>query len=519
MSNKKLLYPKDHLTPRQIAIREVCESDLAAFVRFVSGQLHLGHCHEDLLRWLTREDAGTHQLVLWPRAHMKSQMIAHWTAWAIINDPTITIIYASTPARLAYTQLYSIKNILTSDRVMKYWPGLIEPQEGMREQWRTDSIIVDHVARKESRIKDSTIKVAGIETGLTGAHCDYLVLDDLVVYENSKSPEERDKVKTWYSLASSVINPGGRVKAVGTRYSPDDLYGNFMKMRREKFNKDGVVLSSEPLFEVNEAVVETDGQFFWPRSQRKDGAWFGFDWNVLADKRAQYLDKSQFYGQYYNDPSDPENARVEANNFLYYNREDLRDVGTAWFHGDEELNVFASIDFASTVKSTSDYTAIVVVGVDSKKYIYILDIDRFRTNKISEMADRLFKLYSKWRWKKLRAEATAAQELVIEQIKEYQREYQTYFPIKSVKPLDKKEIRIMTNLEPRYNNGHIFHFRGGLCQILEDELVSSRPDHDDISDALAAVMEIIVPPISEGLIRQRMENNKVLYHPKWGGVA
>jgi hypothetical protein len=31
------------------------------------------------------------------------------------------------------------------------------------------------------------------------------------------------------------------------------------------------------------------GEFLWPRQQRRDGKWFGFDAKILAKKRGQYL--------------------------------------------------------------------------------------------------------------------------------------------------------------------------------------------------------------------------------------
>lgn len=75
----------------------------------------------------------------------------------------------------------------------------------------------------------------------------------------------------------------------------------------------------------------------------------------------------------------------------------------------------------------------------------------------------------------------------------------------------------MTNLEPRYAAGAILHYRGGNCQVLEDELISTKPPHDDVSDALASVVEIAKAPS-----KNRNAGNKVVnlkYHPLYGGVA
>jgi hypothetical protein len=78
-----------------------------------------------------------------------------------------------------------------------------------------------------------------------------------------------------------------------------------------------------------------------------------------------------------------------------------------------------------------------------------------------------------------------------------------------------KDVRIMATLEPRYEAGAILHYRGGNCQILEDELIATKPPHDDVSDALAAVCEIVVTP------RKKNRGTNVVnvnFNSRFGGV-
>ncbi len=49
-----------------------------------------------------------------------------------------------------------------------------------------------------------------------------------------------------------------------------------------------------------------------------------------------------------------------------------------------KLNVYAAIDFAFSLRKKADYTALVVIGVDHQGNFYILDIDRFKTDRIIE---------------------------------------------------------------------------------------------------------------------------------------
>jgi hypothetical protein len=79
-----------------------------------------------------------------------------------------------------------------------------------------------------------------------------------------------------------------------------------------------------------------------------------------------------------------------------------------------------------------------------------------------------------------------------------------------------KEERMLHQLKPRYENRAIWHFYGGLCEDLEQELIQHNPAFDDIKDALASVMGIIRIPHNMGSMRQK---SNVLTHSRFGGVA
>ena len=96
--------------------------------------------------------------------------------------------------------------------------------------------------------------------------------------------------------------------------------------------------------------------------------------------RAKYHDRTAFFAQYYNNPNDPENARIHPSKFQYYDRKYLEQTDGYWYYKGKKLNVFAAIDFAFSLRKLADYTAIVIVGIDSSNNYYVLDVDRFKTN-------------------------------------------------------------------------------------------------------------------------------------------
>ncbi len=265
------------------------------------------------------------------------------------------------------------------------------------------------------------------------------------------------------------------------------------------------------------------GEFLWPIQRRSDGKWFGFNPQVLAKKRSQYLDKTQFRAQYYNDPTDPDNRPIDYDKFQYFDESLLSQRSGNWYYKDKRLNLVAAIDFAFSLTRKSDFSAIVVIGIDEDNNIYVLDITRFKTDKISGYYKELIKLLNRWSFRKLRAEVNVAQSAVVKELREmYLKPNGIALKIDEHKPNrheGNKEERMAAILEPRYDNLMVYHKRGGNWQLLEEELVSNAPAHDDIKDALASAIEIAVKPTQQlGTNRLQKEGN-VVYHPRFGGRA
>jgi phage terminase large subunit-like protein len=512
------------LPSRADEIREAAEADLESFIRLVSPKQVLGSIHQEICGWWTREDAKTHQILLMPRDHGKSRLIAYRVAWMVTKQPDIRILYISATSNLAEKQLKFIKDILTSSVYKKYWPDMIHDREGDREKWTQTEISVDHPKRKEEAVRDPTIFTGGLTTSLTGLHCDVAVMDDVVVFENAYTEIGRDAVSTQYSLLTSIMGTDERAWVVGTRYHPKDLYSELLEASEDIYDDEGEVVDQEPIYEVFERAVEDrgdgTGEFLWPRQQRSDGKWFGFDRQILARKRGQYINKTQFRAQYYNDPNDMGDLRIDRGKFQYYDQKFLTHENGGWFYRDRRLNVFASVDFAYSTSARADFTAIAVVGMDRDGFVYVLEIDRFKTDKISEYFQHILELQTKWDFRKLNAETTAAQVAIVRELKDLIRRNGMYLSIVEHKPNARqgsKEERLMAILEPKYSNQSVWHYRGGNCQVLEDELIMTHPPHDDCMDALASAIDICIPPTGM-LGRDHARASNVVTHRKFGGI-
>ena len=494
-------------------IRKLAEADFITFVKLVAPYNVMGACHEELCKFLTNPDLKPYRLVLYPRGHRKSFYAAMYACWRIVVDPSISIVYLSATSDLAESQLRTIKSTLDSPIVRRYWPELIQADEGRREKWTTTEICVDDPRRKAEGTRDSTVKAGGLTTNITGAHCDLIILDDMVVPKNN-TEEGRRQVMSQYSQLQSILNPGGMILAVGTRYHPKDIYDTMQTTVEEIYDDTGELIGKENQWDVLQKVVEENGEFLWNRQKRKDGKYYGFDFKELSRIKAGYVDKSQFYAQYYNDPNDESNALITPDMFEYYNREHLYSKAGVYYIKNRPLNVYAAIDFAFSLNNRADSSSIVVVGIDSDNNRYVLDIDRFKTDRIQEYYNHVIAIHNKYNLKKLRAEVTVAQQVIVTALKDKLAENSTRLVIEDYRPQTKKEERMLAVLKPLYEDHKIFHYRGGNCEILEEELKQVKPAHDDVKNALADAISIAVAPRQSHF--QKHKDIKVL--SRFGGI-
>ena len=96
-------------------VKANAEASLEYFIRLVHPHRVLGSIHTEVINWWTRQDAKSHQLLLLPRDHGKSALVAYRVAWEITRNPAVRVLYISSTANLAEKQLKFIKDILTCE--------------------------------------------------------------------------------------------------------------------------------------------------------------------------------------------------------------------------------------------------------------------------------------------------------------------------------------------------------------------------------------------------------------------
>lgn len=358
-----------------------------------------------------------------------------------------------------------------------------------------------------------------IGSNTTGLHGDVIIFDDIVVPDNAYTEIGRKSVAASYSQFSSVANPDAITKIVGTRYHGKDIYSDLIDMKAEIYNDEGEIVGEQLVFEVMSREVESDGVFLWPREMHpKTKRWYGFDNRELAKIRAKYFsmgERAQYYAQYYNNPNSPDEDRLDAENFQYYERQHLKQEGGTWYIHGKPLAIACAGDLAYTTGTKSDYTAYAVVGRASDGYVYILDLVQFKTDKYDVYYKQLFALWRKWEFRKARIESNAGANVIVEAIRSEIRREGIPLVVEGKNSRGEKIERAAAVLEPLYSNNSVYHFKGGYMSEYEEQLILVRPAHDDLKDAVSAALEICKQPATRNNTSSR--GAEIITHARFGG--
>ncbi len=516
-------------------LKSFYEADLFEFAQYINPTYMYGDCHEEIFSMLGSNKPASHELYLLPRDHLKSHCIACWCAWQITKEPWSTIVYLSAGESLASNQLYAIKGMFQSDQYRLLWPEMFNEVEGKRDKWAAFAINTDHPSRKERGVRDNTLIVRTIKSNSAGLHCSHLVLDDIVVPRNAYTTGGRNDVKAAVSQFASIKSTGALTKAVGTVYHEDDIYSYFQNAMVPTFDKDFITTGEKHLWKVTKWEVEDSkdmdgsGNFLWPSifspSLKKS---FGFNPKILGVKKAEYMslgETRQFNAQYYHTTNSAEFDKIGAESFQYYNKKFLKQVNGKWYFKDNLLNIFIGMDCAFTDARAkggdrADYTAIVAIGVDKEGYIYLLDLDRFKTDDWNVYYEKLIAMALYWNVRKARIETNSGGKFIKREIENRVRMNGQILVIDgkaATKHSGTKAERHSAIVEPRYKAGTILHYKGGLVKVLEDEIRLDKPANDDLEDALCSAIEISSKPGRRGSVQQSTSVVQTISSSRFGG--
>ena len=329
--------------------------------------------------------------------------------------------------------------------------------------------------------KEATVTAYGLGGSLVSQHYDVIIIDDPHNRENTNTKDQIDKVKQSYSDLLDLLEPGGQLIIIGTRWHDDDLYGLVL-------NKSNIQSREFDIF-IRQAITEMkigheqgghykieSGNVLWPEKYNLRAL------SALLNEKGLY----DWSCQYQNQPVDDENAVFHKQWFHEYDPTDLKD---------RKLNKFTAIDPAISLKERADFTAIVTVGVDVLNKIYVLEVKRGHYTE-EQMIDELFLTNERWHPMNICIETVAFQKTLQHYIMKEVKKRGRTLPLNEVLPetSESKEKRIRS-LQPMYMRSDVFHSVGvANIEYLEDELLRfPKGKNDDIIDSLAYAIRASFP--------------------------
>lgn len=413
-------------------------------------------------------------LALMPRGTLKSTIItiAFTIQWHL-NFPEDRVLIDSETFTKAKAFLTEISGHYESNKKLRTIYGTLYKNEDgspmvpnaneKHDTWSTEALNLSCRTRKR---KEPSIDCAGIGVTKNGMHYDLIIGDDLHSELNTREVEQIDKVKEHFKLMYSLLEPGGSLCIIGTRWDDDDLYQMIIDEMFEDFNF------------ITRAAEAHDGELFYPTRLTK---------KVLDNFRkvqGPYL----FSCQYLNNPVDMENATFKKSQFKYVTIEEFKKIRT---------NLYGLVDPSYKGKS-SDFAAFVLGAIGTRREIYARHA--FKQKMIySEIIDKMFELDAMFEprlWivevigtKSLEHDIERAQDAAVLAGKRR-------LNIRYVRgqPLH-KEDRIAA-LSPYYERGDAYHVTGGgMIDALESELQRfPKAKNDDLSDCWSGILNAGTAP-------------------------
>lgn len=422
-------------------------------------EFFVDHVHGEWDKWY-RNSGKRIKMILVPRGTFKSTYFTVGrTIQALCQNRNHRILVANATLGNSQKFLTEMKDHLRrNDSLKRLYGEFYDP----KLRWNEDEF---DILGKGLGAKEANVTAVGVGGNLVSQHYSMIIADDLVNLENSSTRYQADKVIDWWKRAFSLLDYDGEMLIIGTRWSYYELYSWVL----EKFG--------DEVDSYIRGAYLPDGKLYFPELLSHEKL------NELKSLQGSYI----FSSFYLNDPVDEDSALIKRNMLKYYGR------GEKITSPPKGLNIFSVCDPAVSQESGVDDSSIITVGVDADDNWWILEVRNGKWTTF-ELIENLFSVFMQWKPQTMTLEVIGQAQGIMFPIHSEEEKRRVYLPLVEItsRPPVKKEIRIRSVLQPRFERGKIF-LRSDMFDLEEQILKFPRGKRDDMVDALTDVEDISFP--------------------------
>ena len=162
-----------------------------------------------------------HRAILYaPVEHAKTQHAIGRAIWHLGKNPNRRIAIVSNTFEPHATKILSTirAHIESNPRVKRVFPHL-EPSSRSTDPWGQSRIVVE----RETIAKDPSVQALGVYGPINGSRLDGIILDDILNFENTRTPEQCQKLIAWLDAeVLTRVTEHGWIWWIGTPWHPAD---------------------------------------------------------------------------------------------------------------------------------------------------------------------------------------------------------------------------------------------------------------------------------------------------------
>lgn len=419
--------------------------------------------HRALARALQDVESGKipRLIITFPPRHGKSELSSkRFPAWYIGRDPYRYVAVATYNQTFAEDFGKAVRATMLSPGYRQIFPGT---------NLRTGSKASDRLETEEG----GALYFIGRGGTITGRGADLIIIDDPIKNsEEARSQLVRDQLWEWFQndIKSRFMTDMGAMIIIQTRWHEDDLVGRLTDPTNPHYDaleaENWKIIDIPAIARDDDVLGRAAGEPLWPER-------FGLDY-LENFKRANPKGFSALYQQR---PTPEDGDFFTADMIKTYKAGDLPD----------RLRIYAASDHAVGVKQENDCTCMLVVGVDDRGCIWLLDC-WWRRAKTDVVVEQMITMMDRWKPLRWWAESGHISKSIGPFLMKRMAERRVYCHISEQVPSKDKSTRAQS-IQGRMSMGFVRFpmFEGWFEDAKQELLKFPEGRHDDFVDTLAHI--------------------------------